>query len=128
MTPSVLPLQSAFFQGQAFQPLSQPWANALTALLGAVQGAATPTSVVSAVVTVAAVTVTGPTVISIPDPEGSVLFVVVTQDAIGGHAVTWDTMFKYPPEVVLGPRLITPALFVGVGGHWINVLAIGRHA
>ena len=72
-------------------------------------------------------TITGPTTISVTEVDGQILFLKITQDA-NGYAVTWDTMFLFPPAVPSTANLTATALFVGIAGKWTNIGIIGRHA
>jgi hypothetical protein len=88
---------------------------------GSSSGGAVPPVTVIDVVATANLTITLPVVV------GYFAFVRITQDATGGHVITWDTMFVDPPIVPTVANLVTTALFVGIGTGWINVSVIGRH-
>lgn len=75
---------------------------------------------------VQALAITAPTTISITEVDGEILFLQITQDETG-HAVSWDTMFRYPPAVPSAANLVTTALFAGIAGQWVNTGIIGRH-
>ena len=53
--------------------------------------------------------------------NGQLLAVILTQDSIGGHTVTWDSMNQtmlYAPTANSAAEGVTVALFVGSGGYW----------
>ena len=91
------------------------WANRSTK--GVKLGSMNPASGSEFATLVSAYTITAPTLISVAEVDGDILFVGITQDATG-HAVTWDTMFVGAPAVPTTPLSVTNATFVGVAGNW----------
>jgi len=94
------------------------------------QSTSTGAPITGAPLTILDLAISAPTTVSTAVANGATLIVRLTQDGTGSHAITWASMFLYPPSASLAPNTTTIAYFVGVAGQWLlsGMPIIGRHA
>ena len=111
----ILPTQSPFFQGQAFQPLSAPWLGFFANLLG--QQAVAQAVSIGILAIVQDLSGGGTALVTTAAPAGvALLFVVLRQDGAGGTGVEWDTMFSSntPSNINRAGMAVTVFQFLGM--------------
>lgn len=91
-----------------------------TSTAGAVGGVGGSGSAAGSTLTVNTYTLTGPeTINDAVGSEGSMLWLVITQDGTGGREVTWGANFDGSPDIRMNASEVTRLLFVAEGdGLW----------